>query len=217
VIGGAFKTAPPLKKRIESVTRNGGITMIKMKSLMPIILLSIFLVTGTASAATLTPVGTCNGQDKVDVTLAVDDVTGIIGYDITVTAGSGLTVSTSDVSKTGSIAASWLVWSVTSPSTGVIRILAAGGTGSGSTGAGNLGKITCTATDGTVNTETVSVVVNEVEGGTLTPAAMTPVDCSGTTACSEWDDVIAKYNAYVGGTAVWADVIACYSEYVAAP
>jgi len=36
--------------------------MIKMKSLMPIILLSILLIAGTASAATLTPTGTCVSQ-----------------------------------------------------------------------------------------------------------------------------------------------------------
>jgi len=189
--------------------------MRKMKSLMPIILLSILLVTGMASAATLTPVGTCNGQDKVDVTLSVSDVTGIIGYDITVT-GTGLTTTTADVDKTGSIAASWTVFQAQAV-TGGVRILAAGCTACGSTGAGNLGTITFTATDGTVNTETVSVTVKEVSGGTLTPAAMTPVDCGQVTTCSEWADVITKYNAYVAGTAAWADVIACYNAYVAAP
>jgi hypothetical protein len=98
--------------------------------------------------------------------------------------------------------------------TGGVRILAAGGTGSGSTGAGNLGTITFTATDGTVNTETVAVVVNSVtQGITLTPAAYTPLVCEG---CAVWDDVLAKYNAYIGPpvTATWADVIACYTAYV---
>jgi hypothetical protein len=211
---GRIKRPSIKKKGIESITREGGFKMRKMKSLMPIILLSILLVTGMASAATLTPVGTCNGQDKVDVTLSVSDVTGIIGYDITVT-GTGLTTTTADVSKTGSIAASWTVFQAQAV-TGGVRILAAGCTACGSTGAGNLGTITFTATDGTVNTETVSVTVKEVSGGTLTPAAMTPVDCS-PTGCLEWTDVITKYNAYVAGTAEWADVIACYNEYVAAP
>ena len=186
--------------------------MIKTKSLMPIILLSIFLAVGMANAATLTPKGTCNGTNKVDVTLAVNDVTGIIGYDITVT-GTGLTTTTADVSDTGSIAASWTVFDV-STVTGGVRILAAGCSTCASTGAGNLGKITFTATDGTVNTETASVVVNEVLGGTLTPAAMTPVDCGQVTTCSVWADVIAKYNKYVAGTATWAEVIACYNDYV---
>ena len=181
---------------------------------MPIILLSILLVTGMASAATLTPVGTCNGQNKVNIALDVDDATGIITFDITVT-GTGLTTTIADVSKTGSIAANWMTYTA-SAVTGGVRILAAGGTGSGTTGAGNLGTITFTATDGTVDTETVSVAVNTVTPGiTLTPAAMTPVVCSG--GCSEWVDVITKYNAYVAGTATWAEVIACYNAYVAAP
>jgi hypothetical protein len=187
--------------------------MRKIKSLMPIILLSILLIAGTASAATLTPVGTCVGSDKVSVSLSVDDVTGIDAFDITVT-GTGLTTTTSDVSKTGSIAANWMVFNV-SAVTGGVRILAAGGTGSGSTGAGNLGTITFTATDGTVDTETVAVVVTTVSPGvTLTPAAYTPVVCGG--ACSVWDDVLTKYNAYIGPpiTATWAQVIACYTAYV---
>ena len=37
------------------------------------------------------------------------------------------------------------------------------------------------------------------------------------TTCSAWADVIAKYNAYVAGTATWTDVINCYSQYAAAP
>jgi len=186
--------------------------MRKIKSLMPIILLSILLIAGTASAATLTPVGSCNGQDEVDVALNVDDATGIIAFDITVT-GTGLTTTTADVSKTGSIAASWMIYNV-SAVTGGVRILANGGTGSGTTGAGKLGTITFTATDGTVDTETASVVVTSAST-TITPAAMTPVDCSITT-CSVWDDVIAKYTAYIGPpiTATWADVIACYTAYV---
>jgi len=187
--------------------------MRKIKSLMPIILLSILLIAGTASAATLTPVGTCEEQNEVKIALDVSDVTGIDAYDVTVT-GTGLTTTTSVVSKTGSIAENWFLYNV-SAVTGGIRILAAGGTGSGSTGAGNLGTIEFTATDGTVDTETVAVVVNSVTTGiTLTPAAYTPVVCGG--ACSEWDDVIVKYNAYIGPpvTATWADVIACYTAYV---
>ena len=34
-----------------------------------------------------------------------------------------------------------------------------------------------------------------------------------TVGCSTWTDVIAKYNAYVGGQATWNDVMACYREY----
>jgi len=184
--------------------------MRKLKSLMPVILLSILLVAGSASAATVTPEGNntlC--PDKVPITLNVNDVTGIIGYNITVT-GTGLTTTISDVSKTGSIAASWTVFEVRAV-TGGVQIIAAGCSTCGSTGAGNLGTITFTATDGTVDTETVSVVVTEVVGGTLTPAAMTPVVCSG---CAVWDDVLAKYNAYIGDTETWANVIACYTAYV---
>jgi len=188
--------------------------MRKIKSLMPIILLSILLIAGTASAATLTPVGTRTTDSTMNVVLSVDDVTGIDAFDITVT-GTGLTTTTSDVSKTGSIAANWFLYNV-SAVTGGVRILAAGGTGSGSTGAGNLGTITFTATDGCAgDTETVTVTVNSVTTGiTLTPAAFTPLDpCTG---CSVWDDVIAKYNAYIGPpvTATWAQVIACYTAYV---
>jgi len=186
--------------------------MRKMKSLMPIILLSILLIAGTASAATLTPVGTCNGQDKVDVALNVDDATGIVAFDITVT-GTGLTTTTADVSMTGSIAESWFLYNV-SAVTGGVRILATTTSGGGTTGAGNLGTITFTATDGTVDTETVAVTVTSAST-TITPAAYTPVVCSG--GCLEWADVITKYNAYVAGTATWAEVIACYNAYVAAP
>ena len=35
-----------------------------------------------------------------------------------------------------------------------------------------------------------------------------------TAECSNWADVIAKYNAYVGGQASWTDVIECYQGYV---
>jgi hypothetical protein len=31
--------------------------------------------------------------------------------------------------------------------------------------------------------------------------------------CSNWSDVISKYNAYVSGQAAWADVITCYNLY----
>jgi hypothetical protein len=188
--------------------------MKRIKSLMPIILLSILLIAGMANAATLTPTGSCvSGQaNKLSVALNVNDATGIIAFDITVT-GTGLTATIADVSKTGSIAANWMLYNVTAPSTGVIRIVAAGGTGSGTTGAGNLGTITFTATDGTVNTEIASVVVTSAST-TITPVAMTPVDCT-PTGCSTWDDVIAKYNKYVAvpPTATWSDVIDCYNEY----
>ena len=150
----------------------------------------------------------------------VNDVTGIINFDITITPSSGLTITKSDVSMTGSIAANWSVFikdSTDAPSipVGSIRIIAAGGSGGGTTGAGKLATVTGTATDGTVDTETVSIVVNSVTTGiTLTPVAMTPVVCGG--ACSVWDDVITKYNAYMGPpvTATWAEVIACYTAYV---
>ncbi|MCX5886238.1 MAG: C25 family cysteine peptidase [Proteobacteria bacterium] len=33
-------------------------------------------------------------------------------------------------------------------------------------------------------------------------------------SCSEWSDVIAKYNEYVSGLAAWSDVIDCYNGYV---
>lgn len=190
--------------------------MLKKKLLMPVILFCILFLAGIVSAATLTPTGACNGQDKVDVTLTVDDVTDIIGYDITV-IGTGLTTTISDVSRTGSIAENWTVFNV-SPVTGGVRIIAAGCSACYSTGAGNLGKITFTATDGTVDTEIASVTVNEVLGGSLSVAAMTPVNCTPQPPeCSEWDDVIKKYTDYVNGNAVWQDVIDCYNQYVAAP
>jgi hypothetical protein len=128
-----------------------------------------------------------------------------------------LTISKSDVSKTGSIAASWFLYTVYDNSdfpsipAGSIRILANSG-GISTTGAGNLGTVTGTATDGTVDTEIISVTVTTVTTGiTLTPAAMTPVVCS---VCLVWDDVLAKYNAYIGDTETWANVIACYTAYV---
>jgi len=40
--------------------------------------------------------------------------------------------------------------------------------------------------------------------------------CVPAQTCSAWNDVIAKYNAYVRGVAAWAEVISCYSAYVAA-
>ena len=179
---------------------------------MPIVLLSILLIAGMASAATLTPEGnTTLCPDKVPVTLKVDDVTGIVGYDITVT-GTGLTTTIADVSKTGSIAANWTVFQAKAV-TGGVEILAAGCSTCGSTGTGNLGTITFTATDGKVDTETVAVTVKSVTTGiTLTPAAYVPVVCED---CSTWDDVIAKYNEYVAvpPTATWSDVIDCYNAY----
>jgi inhibitor of cysteine peptidase len=63
-------------------------------------------------------------------------------------------------------------------------------------------------------------------GYTFTPASLS-VTISGanktgqnftatqsTSGCSQWSDVIEKYNQYVGGQAGWADVISCYSDYV---
>jgi hypothetical protein len=32
--------------------------------------------------------------------------------------------------------------------------------------------------------------------------------------CSDWDDVISKYNEYVNGLAIWSKVIECYNGYV---
>jgi hypothetical protein len=183
----------------------------KIKSRIPIILLGILLIAGTASAATVTPVGTCNGQNKVDVALNVNDVTGIIAYDVTVT-GTDLTTSIGDVSKDGSIAASWLVYSVSAVTDGV-RIIAATSSGGGTTGAGSLGKITFTAPDGVVNAETVAVIVNSASI-VITPADYTPVDCSEPVGCSVWDDVLAEYNEYLGDTKTWAEVITCYTAYV---
>ncbi|MCX5886414.1 MAG: hypothetical protein NT096_10980 [Proteobacteria bacterium] len=186
--------------------------MKNIKLSLPIFLINILLTTGMVYASTLTPVGTCNGQNKIDITLNVDDVTGIVNYDITV-IGTGLTTATADVSKTGSIAVNWTVFDV-SAVTGGIRIIADSGTGSGSTGAGNLGTITFTATDGTIDTETVSVVVNNVTTGViLTPADYVPVSCTTCYSCSMWNDVITKYNAYEAGVATWTDVIYCYVQY----
>jgi len=182
---------------------------------MPIILLSILLVTGMANAATLTPVGTCVSESQVSIALNVDDVTGIYTFDITVTP-TGLTATTADVSFTESIAANWTTKQADVKETGAIQIIANGGSQGGTTGSGKLATITFTATDGKVDTETVSVTVKTVPPGvTLTPSAYTPVVCG--EACSEWADVITKYNAYVAGTATWTEVIACYNAYVAAP
>jgi hypothetical protein len=197
--------------------------MRRIKSLMPIILLSVLLVAGMASAATLTPTGItpCESQSKIKIELSVNDVTGIDAFDITVTPSSGLTITKSDVSLTGSIAASWTVFlkdSTDAPSipVGSIRIIAFTTTGGGTTGAGKLATVTGTATDGTVNTEIVSVTVTSVTTGIiLTPVAMTPVDCFIPTGCSVWDNVVTKYNAYMGPeTATWAEVMACYTAYV---
>jgi hypothetical protein len=116
------------------------------------------------------------------------------------------------VSKTGSIAASWMIYNV-SAVTGGVRILANGGTGSGTTGAGKLGTITFTATDGTVDTETVAVTVTSASI-TITPAAYVPPAEPCGAPCAVWDDVLAKYNAYIGDTETWANVIACYTAYV---
>jgi hypothetical protein len=30
--------------------------------------------------------------------------------------------------------------------------------------------------------------------------------------CSTWNDVIAKYQAYVNGQAAWGDLVACYQQ-----
>ncbi|MCX5886111.1 MAG: hypothetical protein NT096_09420 [Proteobacteria bacterium] len=35
--------------------------------------------------------------------------------------------------------------------------------------------------------------------------------------CAKWDDVITKYQKYVGGQATWTDVIECYQGYVSSP
>jgi len=188
--------------------------MKSIKLSLLIFVLSILLITGMANAATLTPVGTCVGTcSNVNISLMVDDVTGIDAFDVTVT-GNGLTTTPADVSKTGSIAEKWMVYNV-SIAPGGVRIIAAGGTGSGTTGAGNLGTIMFTAIDGSIcnDNETTSVVVNSVTTGiTFTSTAYVPLICCDC-GCISWDDVIAKYNQYVSGTATWSEVITCYTVY----
>jgi len=41
------------------------------------------------------------------------------------------------------------------------------------------------------------------------------IECTSTSECSVWDDVINMYTDYASGQAVWDDVIACYSQYIA--
>jgi hypothetical protein len=204
--------------------------MRKIKSLMPIILLSIFLIAGMASAASLTPVGTCvtGSPQLIDIALTVDDGRGIINFDVTIT-GTGLTTTegtapyiTGDVIR-GTIPASWMTFQASQNQTGTggVKIIGAGGTGSDTAGPGTLATIRFTATDGTVDTETVAVTVTDVTPGiTLTPVAYTPVNC-GTPIipCLIWTDVTDKYDLYTtpGSGVSWADVIGCYIQYITPP
>ena len=68
-------------------------------------------------------------------------------------------------------------------------------------------------TAGTI-TNTASATCNETDtnSGNNTATATTTVN-TGPTGCSTWNDVIEKYNAYVGGSASWTDVIDCYNQY----
>ena len=145
----------------------------------------------------------------MQVELRVDDVTGIIAYDITVT-GNTLTTSISDVSNVGSIASGWLVYNV-SAVTGGIRIIAATSLGGGTTGAGSLGKVTFTAPDGCAgDNEDVTVVLN------ATSIPITPEKFSKLPACcSTWDDVLVKYKGFIENDKPWNDVINCFTNYMA--
>jgi M6 family metalloprotease-like protein len=52
--------------------------------------------------------------------------------------------------------------------------------------------------------------------GTMTIAEKTfTVTQQGIVECSNWSDVIAKYNSYVSGQVLWSDVIGCYTKYTA--
>jgi uncharacterized repeat protein (TIGR01451 family) len=69
-------------------------------------------------------------------------------------------------------------------------------------------------TAGTI-TNTASATCNETDtnSGNNTATVTTTVNAV-PTGCSTWNDVIGKYNAYVGGQATWGDVINCYNQYV---
>ena len=58
------------------------------------------------------------------------------------------------------------------------------------------------------NPSDVSVIDISASGSTMTATL-----AGATSDCSNWNDVIAKYNSYVIGQAFWRDVITCYSEY----
>ena len=67
---------------------------------------------------------------------------------------------------------------------------------------------------GTVNYSVSANTATSLRTGTMTIAnQLFTVTQEGIVECSSWTDVIAKYNAYAGGTATWSDVIGCYNEY----
>jgi M6 family metalloprotease-like protein len=77
---------------------------------------------------------------------------------------------------------------------------------SGSSGYGN----------GTVHYSVSAHTVTDSRTGTMTIADKTfTITQEGIVECSNWSDVIAKYNSYVSGQVSWSDVIDCYTKYSA--
>jgi len=67
---------------------------------------------------------------------------------------------------------------------------------------------------GTVNYSVSANTATSLRTGTMTIAnQLFTVTQEGIVECSNWSDVIDKYNAYAVGTATWSDVIGCYNEY----
>jgi hypothetical protein len=76
---------------------------------------------------------------------------------------------------------------------------------SGSSGIGNgVVKYLVSANTGSQRTGTVNIA-----GQTFTVTQ----EGSPTAECTEWNEVIEKYNSYVNGQATWNDVITCYTQY----
>jgi len=77
---------------------------------------------------------------------------------------------------------------------------------SGSSGYGN----------GTIQYSVPAYTATDSRTGTMTIAEKTfTVTQQGIVECSNWSDVIAKYNSYVSGQVSWSDVIDCYTKYTA--
>jgi M6 family metalloprotease-like protein len=77
---------------------------------------------------------------------------------------------------------------------------------SGSSGYGN----------GIVHYSVSAHTVTDSRTGTMTIAEKTfTITQEGIVECSNWSNVIAKYNSYVSGQVSWSDVIYCYTKYTA--
>jgi hypothetical protein len=65
--------------------------------------------------------------------------------------------------------------------------------------------------DTNVTPQTSNAVINAPGVSPQNSSAVISNPCE--SSCSNWADVISKYNAYVNGSASWADVINCYNQY----